>query len=422
MSARPRIFYGWWVVWTFCFLGFYWTGVLLTGFSALFTPLKESFGLSTTVTTLVINLRQAAAVVVSPVVGYLFDKVGPRPLVVAASVLSAAGLCLVASAQEAWQFFLAFPVVAVGVSIFLAGVGPASAANWFVRDRGKAVSIVLAGAGAGVFILPAIVWMEQAWGWRTTMYAMAGGMLAIGLPSAMIARHRPEQYGLRPDGDPVLAAPAGATSAAATPASQPIAGTSFRFAMQSQAFWLLVLAGGVSALSSSSVLLFLVPHMKDKGFGASSITATATALGIIGVTSTLASGWLADKLESRLMVIVAHMCVGAGTIVFAFSSATWHLIPFSILFGFGQRGAYPFVFSLLTDYFGRANFGRIQGMVFGILTGFQMAGPLIAAAVEDWTGSFTTVLIVYGIAAGSVSVVAITLVRRPPPMPEVRMA
>ena len=50
----------------------------LAGFSALFLPLKESFGLSAAMATTVISLRHAMAIVASPLGGFVFDRHGPR--------------------------------------------------------------------------------------------------------------------------------------------------------------------------------------------------------------------------------------------------------------------------------------------------------------------------------------------------------
>src|SRR5205807_8602982 len=82
-------------------------------------------------------------------------------------------------------------------------------ANWFVRMRGRALGIAMTGNAIGVMLLvPAIQWMIDGPGWRPAWLIVGGGsglILAVG--SAVLLRRRPEDIGLRPDGDaePVLA-------------------------------------------------------------------------------------------------------------------------------------------------------------------------------------------------------------------------
>ena len=91
MQPRPRVYYGWYIAWSYFFMNFYWGGALLAGFSALFLPISESFGLSALLVTTAISLRHGMAVVAAPVVGYIFDRRGPRLLMVVATLVTAGG-------------------------------------------------------------------------------------------------------------------------------------------------------------------------------------------------------------------------------------------------------------------------------------------------------------------------------------------
>ncbi|MCH8284463.1 MAG: MFS transporter [Chloroflexi bacterium] len=414
MPSRPRIFYGWWIAWAYFLLNFYWGGALLVGFSALFNPIRDSFGLSSLVATAAIQMRQGAAVVGSPIVGYLFDRFGPRPLILAATFFTAGGMSLLAFSHSTWQFFLAFAIASVGFAIFIAGTGPAAMVNWFVRQRGRAISVVLAGAGVGTLLVRVVVWLEDDWGWRTAVVIIVVGLLIVGLPLSMALRHRPEDYGMRPDGDPPDEAP---SEGAPVPVTDPPAGNAndygFRQALATRTFWFMSVASGFAALGSTSVAFFFIPHLEDEGLSAATAAWAATAVGIIGVGSTLAAGWLSDYAHRGVMLLVAYALQGGGIAIFAFSSSVWHLAFFAVLFGIGARATFPVVSSLLADYFGRANFGKIQGVMFSAFTAGGVAGPLIAARVHDVYGTYTPVFAGYAAAMG-VSMIAISLVRRPP--------
>ncbi len=410
MPARSRIFYGWWIAGAYFVLNFYWAGTLLIGFSALFNPIREAFGLSALVATAAMQMRQGAAVVGSPLVGYLFDRFGPRPLILTATFFTAGGMSLLAFSHTTWQFFLAFAIASVGFAIFIAGTGPAAMTNWFVRHRGKAISIVLAGAGMGAFLIRVVVWLEGEWGWRTALVIIVIGLLIVGIPVSLMLRHRPEQYGLRPDGEPPDAGPA--EEAPVAPRLAPRADFGFRQALATRAFWSIAIASGFAAMGSTSVAFFFIPHLEDEGLSLATAAWAATAVGVIGVGSTLIAGWLSDYRDRSAIIMLAYLLQGGGIALFAFASSVWHLIPFVLLFGIGARATFPVVSSLLAEYFGRANFGKIQGVMFSAFTAGGVVGPLIAARIHDVYGTYTPAFAGYAVAM-LVSMAAIGLVRRP---------
>jgi MFS family permease len=227
----------------------------------------------------------------------------------------------------------------------------------------------------------------------------------------MMLRHRPEQYGLRPDGAP-SETPSGGL---ATP-SLPGQDVSFLFgqALCTRSFWLLVLAQSVVGAGTSSVMLFFIPHLEDEGFSTSTAAWAATAVGLVGVFSTLGGGWLADQFERRPILVAGYLFQVGGLTLFAFTSSLWHLVLFIVLFGIGARLSSPVAISLLGDYFGRAHFGKIQGVFFSCFTMAAVAGPLAGAAIHDARGSFSLIFVIFG-AMSAISVVAGALATRPAP-------
>ncbi|MBI3743809.1 MAG: MFS transporter [Chloroflexi bacterium] len=415
--ARPRIFYGWYIAWAYFFLNFFWSGTILAGFSALFTPIKETFGFSSSVTTAAVSMRQGASIIGSPLVGRYFDRAGARRLMVVATIFACGGTAILSYSQNTWQFFLSFAIASIGVAIFVAGTGPALMVNWFHRSRGKAMSVVMVGAGVAAFLLPVMVWLTDHYGWRDTLRIVVVGMAIIGFAVALITRQRPEDYGLLPDGARAT------TEAAASVRLEPVEGQSrvvaeattsvrgepveprtrmptdatFRDVIRTRAFWLIAASYGFVAFGNSAAGLFFIPHLTNEGFSKAEAAWTATGMGIVGVLGTLIAGWLSDVVDRRRLIMLAYAMQGGGMAVFAFASSTWHLMIFAGLFGFGARASLPIVSSLLADRFGSTNFGQIQGLLFSVFTAGNVAGNQIAAAIRDHTGHFTSIFALYAI-------------------------
>lgn len=109
------------------------------------------------------------------------------------------------------SFSLATNVIHLYISSFFTGVFFLNASlipvsmmitNWFVKKRGLAMSIAMAGIGVGGTIFsPVITWLLGAYGWRSTYRIMALIILVLALPAALfILRKRPEDMGLLPYG------------------------------------------------------------------------------------------------------------------------------------------------------------------------------------------------------------------------------
>lgn len=407
MPGRRRIYYGWWIALSYFVMNAYWGGTVLSGFSALFNPIRETFGFSATVTTIAISSRQGLAVIGSPMVGYLFDRLGPRPLIFASIALVAGGMTLLWAAHTTWQFYLSFLISGLGLMIFMSGTGPAAMATWFVRHRGKAISFIMAGTGVGSFLVPVVAWLADTWDWRTAVIVMVIALVAISVPATMLLRRRPEDHGLHPDGD---AAPPVRTTGAATPRDH--ADFPFGEAMRTPAFWLSSISLGLTGLGGGAVVLFTIPHLEDEGFSSTTGAFTLTAVGVIGMLSVLLFGWLSDLWDQRRLLVLTYIATAVGVVFLAIASAPWHLGLFALGFGIGSRASFPVLCSLHATYFGRTNFGKIQGMLLSVFMAGAVVGPVVGALLRDATGSYRSSLMIYAaLTAGGIAVVA--LVKRP---------
>ncbi len=413
MLPRPRVYYGWYIAWSYFFMNFYWGGALLAGFSALFIPIKESFGLTATLLAVAISLRYGMAVIGSPVVGYIFDRHGPRSLMLFATLATGGGLLLLIISQSTLMLFVAFAIASVGFAIYIAGTGPAVAANWFVRQRGRAIGIVLAGGGFGGPLVSMVVWLEGQWDWRIALAIIVAGLMVVGIPGSLILRHKPEQYGLRPDGDQPQGADVKWPEHPATtvpPATE--SNISVAQALKTRALWFTVSGFVIVSLGSGAINLLFIPHLVEQGFSPTTAGWTFAAMGAINIGTTLMVGWVSDVVDRRSLIIVSYLMQGGSLAIFTFATELWHLVPFVMLFALGPRVSLLLVSSLLADYFGRSDFGKIQSVLFSGFTAANVAGPVMAGAVHDITGSYTLIFAGYA-ALAVIAVLVTTLVNRP---------
>lgn len=396
-QRRPRIFYGWWIAIAFFVINFYWSGIFVTGFTAFFNPWKDTFHLSSGTTSLAFSMQQGIAAVGAAVVGVLFDRFGGRSLMLLATGLGVLGLMLLSVSSSVWSFFLSFLVMSVGYAIFFAGIGPALAAIWFRRHRGKANGLLLSGSPLGGALAPLLVWIIDSHGWRTAAVTSAIGLGIIGLPTSLMLRHTPEQYGLLPDGD----SPATASSRRFQPSTgsthaTPDGDFALRDALRTWAFWSIALSQAIAIFGLVAVFVHILPHLENEGFSRATGARVVTIVTIMGLITRFGFGWLGDMFNKRLVLATAYVLQGLGILSLAFVGSTWTLVLFVLVYGLAAGSFSAVMYALLADYFGRRHIGVIQGVIQAPYAIGAVFGPYLAGVAFDATESYTLVLIAFG--------------------------
>jgi len=205
MPRRP-IFYGWVMV----AVAFVTMGIGVnarTAFSLLFPPIIDEFGWERGLTAGAFSFGFLVSAVLTPTLGRIMDRAGPRTVMELGVVLMGAGLLLAPLTSEPWHLYLTLGVLVGGGSVCLGYSGQSLfLPNWFVRRRGLAMGLAFAGVGVGsITLLPWMQLLIESAGWRAACLAMGLLILAVLAPINLLLRKQPQDLGLQPDGD---AAPA----------------------------------------------------------------------------------------------------------------------------------------------------------------------------------------------------------------------
>ena len=199
---RLPFFYGWIIIAvTFVTMAI---GVnARTAFSLLFPPILGEFGWDRGVTAGAFSFGFVASAIVSPLIGRLMDRLGPRSVMELGVALMAGGLLLAPLTTQPWHLYLTIGVLVGAGSICIGYSGQSFyLPNWFNRRRGLAIGVAFAGVGIGsVTLLPWVQAMIDHSGWRTACTAMGLLLLIVLAPINLLLRKRPEDLGLLPDGD-----------------------------------------------------------------------------------------------------------------------------------------------------------------------------------------------------------------------------
>ena len=399
-SARSRggIFYGWYIVAASIATNIYLSVSFFQGFQVFFLPILNEFGWSRTLMSGAFSLRQLESGFLAPAAGFAVDKWGPRKVIFIGVLIGGLGLASISLVQAAWMFYLAFLVTAVGVSGASHGIAwTAAVTNWFRRLRGRALGIAYLGPVVGGPLVIMVALLEEAVGWRSALVILGVGLWVVGLPLALVARRRPEDYGMLPDGDDRRGVTAEQLDAArmrmeASETPSITAGA----AVRTPAFWLLSGIFTIHGFGVNGIMVHMIPLFQSIGFSSREAAAVVGLTFFLSGIGRLSAGVLMDRFAARWVVVAI---VVLQTVSFLILSVTgthwWQVFLFCLTYGVPFGGSIPTRPLMIREMFGYQSFSAINGLAQGISIASGMVGPLVMGIVFDLTGTYTPALLLF---------------------------
>ena len=420
MARERKIFYGWWIVLACTLLYFTSGGIWLYGFTVFFNPIRNTFGWTAAITSVAFTMQRLQGGILSPVVGFLVDKLGPRRLMVFGWGAVGLGFFFISRIDSLWAFYGSFLLIGAGISFAAWVTIQTTIANWFIKKRSRAMMITFVGfAGSGI-VAPLLALSIGSFGWRETTIFVAIAVSIIGMPLSLLMRHKPEQYGLLPDGDdPVKEAvneessrsPAEGTKSGSSPSTTDFTA---KEALKTQAFWLLSFVTLFQQITTSALFIHIVPYLESVRFSTVQAATVVTGVTVCSLVGRLVFGFLGDFTNKRYLLTISYALQAGGLFMFAFIEfeRAWVVIPFLIVYAIGYGGMWPLRPSIQADYFGRAHFGAIMGLMSAISMVGGLTSPVVAGWIFDSTGSYHLAWILF--AWISVPAVPLMFLAKPP--------
>lgn len=397
-----RVFYGWWIVLACFFISLYIDSVVFFGFTAFFDPLIEEFGWSYAQVSFAASLRGLGMGVFAPVVGFLVDRFGPKRLIFSGTVLVGSGLILLSLTRSLAMFYVSFLFLASGAVGCTSVVTMSAVVNWFDRNVGKALGVMASGFGASGLVVPLIVWLIDAFEWRTAWIILGLGMWGLGIPLSFVIRDRPEHEGSLSDRSLVE------NSAPQYQMERRQVDMSLKWALKDRSFLYLNVAEAIRMMTVSAVVTHVMPYLGSMGIPRSTAGLVAGAIPVISIIGRLGFGWLGDVYEKRYVMAAAFCLMGLGMPAFCYVQARWAIFIFLLLFSTSFAGGRVLSGAILKDYFGTKSFGKMLGIVMASTSIGGTIGPLFAGWVFDHLNSYRSVWLIL---SGLIGLAAIQVLR-----------
>jgi MFS family permease len=391
--ATVPFFYGWIIV-AVAFVTMAIGVNARTAFSLLFPPILAEFGWERGVTAGAFSFGFLVSAFLSPLVGRLMDRYGPRFVIETGVIVMGSGLLLAPLVSRPWHLYATLGVLVGGGGNCLGYTGQSLyLPSWFVRRRGLAMSLAFSGVGLGsIVLLPWLSSMIARDGWRTGCWTL--GLLVLGLlvPLNLALRRKPEDLGLQPDGDVAPRGPVAARRTNVVDAAWAAVDWTLARAIRTSRFWWIAVGYFFALFAWYAVQVHQTKYLVEIGFSPSHAGWALGLVSLVAVPGQIALGHLSDRVGREWVWTVG--CLGFVLCLLALlalrhapTALLLHVMVVSQ--GFLGYGLTSVLGAIPAEIFEGRHYGAVFGtLMLGAISG-GAAGPWVAGALYDLTGSYT---------------------------------
>jgi predicted MFS family arabinose efflux permease len=165
-----------------------------------------------------------------------------------------------------------------------------------------------------------------------------------------------------------------------------------RSASRNRTFWALAAGFAICGATTNGLIgTHFIPSAHDHGMPETTAAGLLAVVGIFDILGTIASGWLTDRFNPRILLAVYYQFRGIGLLVLPLllgSSIQPSMIVFVVIYGLDWVATVPPTAAICRQVFG-ADGSVVFGWVFAAHQLGAAAAALAAGAIRDATGHYT---------------------------------
>ncbi|WP_309074056.1 MFS transporter [Paenarthrobacter sp.] len=392
-AGKNRRLHPAWIVAAVAFLALVGAAGFRAAPGVLMVPLQEEFGWSTTILSLAVSINLVLFGLTAPFAAALMERFGIRKVTSLALCLIGLGSALTVFVNQSWQILLTWGLL-IGLGTgSMALVFAATIANtWFAKSRGLVIGILTAGSAAGQLVfLPFIAALAQNPGWRGASLLIAAGALAVVPLVLRWLRNSPADVGVLPFGAEEPAAVAKSPDSEDSPNAAIRALQVLKRAAKVRTFWALAAGFAICGATTNGLIgTHFIPSAHDHGMPETTAAGLLAVVGIFDIVGTIASGWLTDRFNPKVLLAVYYQFRGIGLLVLPLllgSSVEPSMIIFVVVYGLDWVATVPPTAAICRSVFG-ADGSVVFGWVFAAHQLGAAVAALLAGFIRDATGHY----------------------------------
>jgi sugar phosphate permease len=324
--------------------------------------------------------------------GRFLDYLAPKWIIITGSVLTATGFFAVPLVSEPWHLYLIYGAfLGLGSSCLGAVVCGATLSKWFIKKRGEVIGLASTGIGIGTMIMaPLSGYVVVAHSWQMGFYLLGSMILVVGVGVGQLSmgRTKPEDYGLRPDGE--RGRPDSGDDVFAGAGKIP-PGEFAGMILRDRRFWILTISYGLAVMVWASISIHQVAYAIEKNVSA---LAAASGVGVIGIASIMGRyffGVAGDRVrDAKYLSSLGFLLMAAAMVILQQVDSVTSFFVYAIIYGLGYGSMAPLMPFLMADRFGRHSLGTAYGLMIFFTAGIGGSiGPFLVGYIYDSYGSYS---------------------------------
>lgn len=382
----PPQFFGWRVMWAAFVVAVFGWGVGFYGPPVFLHTLATTRGWSISLVSMAVTTHYLIGAFVVANMPVVYRKIGLAMATKAAAICLALGMLDWALAEAPWQLFLATIVSGVG----WAGTGAVAIntmiAQWFERERPKALSIAYNGASVGGVLLTPLWVILIAHGGFAMASAVVGTVtiVVVWVLSDLFFSKTPAGMGMSIDGDPAAEGekPRAPSSMPEWPGRTLWQNRAFVTYAAGFTLGLFVQVGIIAHLFS-----LLAPALGTEAAGLAASFATASAI----AGRTLVGWFLPPTADRRAVAATTYLVQAIGCLVFVVAAGEQVplLLLGILLFGIGIGNVTSLPPLIAQSEFARVDVARAIALATAIAQATYAFAPAAFGLLREWPGDHT---------------------------------
>lgn len=371
---------------------------VVTAFAVLYLPLVVEFGASRAEVAAVQSAVLLLGGFGAPLIGWAFDRLGPRRLIQCGALLAAAAFVAASRVHSLPALIVVYGLVGgLGLSTFGSQANTIIAALWYPQARGRAIAVADLGTGFGAFcFVPFGQALVSAYGWRVTLCVWAALLVVAVVPLNAFQRLPPK-----------------AAAVAGSPPPHEERGVAR--AIRSPAFWWLGAMRFFGACAFPLMNVHMVAYAIGHGMAPGAAAATLGTVSLVSLAGRLTTGWLCDRIGRALTLTITYASAALGIAclsMLALTGAQAWVPLFVVFYGMAQGSSGIVASARAADLFAGPSFGVIYGWLSLALGPGEALGAWLGGRVFDVSGSY---LPAFGVAVAALAAGVVAIWRTRPP-------
>lgn len=341
-------------------------------------PLEQEFGWKRAQISAGVSVASFIMAALSPFMGMLIDKLGPRRIALPGTLLFVAATAMLSlTTANLWVWWSLWVVVSFGGLATKPTVWTMAVASLFDKGRGLALAVTLCGTALASGVMPSVATaLIDHFGWRQAYPLMALLLLVVSFPVFWFCLDSATDKIRRQPDTPM------------THVARP-SGVAVREALLSLRFVKIALAAFVFTIAAIGIVSNLVPILTSLHIGRAEAAAIAGLAGITSVIGRISTGYLLDRFNGNIVggLSVAVPVISCALLLAAPGSQVVTIVAV-IIIGLSLGAELDVIAYLTAQHFGTARYGTIFGTVSALWSLAVAIGPTLANYIYDQTGSY----------------------------------